>query len=115
MKNRLWRTIIVSAAGLLVSYLVAWYLVPRWPGLCNQTIPDRPCQDVSLLTGFGYTTIVLGILTMILGPIISSLTHLAMHGHNWETPRGTETVTSNLPILIGAIYLGIGLVTVILA
>lgn len=115
MNNRLWRTIIVSVTGLLLAYVVAWYIVPRWPDFCDQTIPDRPCSTVKLLTGFGYTTIVLGILTLVLGPIISSLAHLAVHGHDWETPRGTETVTSNLPILIGAIYLGVGLTVVILA
>lgn len=114
-RNRVVRTPFQFAAGLLLSYVVALYAVPRWPGFCDNAIVARPCEAVDFLTGFGYATIVLGIIMMVLGPVISSLLDLAINGNNWETPRGTETITSNMPILLGALYLGLGLFVVIIA
>jgi hypothetical protein len=52
----------------------------------------------------------LGFLTMILGPIAGSLLDLAINGHKWETSRGTESVITNVPVLLGAIYLILGVV-----
>jgi hypothetical protein len=47
---------------------------------------------------------------MILGPIAGSLLDLAINGHKWETSRGTESVITNVPVLLGAIYLILGVV-----
>ena len=60
----------------------------------------------------GYLVIALGMLTIVFGPIAGSFIDLAINGANWETPRGRENVITNVPILIGAIYLGSGIAIV---
>ncbi|MCB1246366.1 MAG: hypothetical protein KDB69_03790 [Acidimicrobiia bacterium] len=115
MQRRMPRTITLFLTGLVTAWLVAAFAVPRWPGFCDDTIAGAPCEPVEFLTGFGYTTIILGLLTIVLGPIAGSLLHLAINGASWETPRGTETVQSNMPLLVGAVYLGLGLGVVIVA
>jgi len=60
----------------------------------------------------GYVIIALGILTVITGPIAGSMIDVALNGSKWETPRGSETVITNMPILIGAIYLVVGVLIV---
>ncbi len=114
LQNRWIRTTVLFAAGLLAAWIVAWISVPRWPDFCDGTIVGASCEGIDYLVGFGYATIVLGILTMILGPVTGSLIDLAINGANWETPRGTETVTTNMPLLLGAIYMAVGLVVVII-
>lgn len=47
---------------------------------------------------------------MILGPIAGSFLDLLINGARWETPRGTESIITNMPILIGAIYLVLGVI-----
>ncbi len=101
--------------GLAAAWLVSRYMVPRWPGFCDTTNIGTECAPVKYLTGFGYGVILLGMLTIVFGPMASSLLHVGIHGGDWETPRGTETVHTNLPLLIGGIYLGLGLFTVVIA
>ena len=115
MRDRLFRTIVLFIVGLLVVWMVSVFAVPRWPGFCADTHIGPECPPVKYLTGFGYATVVLGMLTIILGPVVAALTHVGLHGNDWETPRGTETVHTNSPLLIGAIYIGIGLTALVLA
>jgi hypothetical protein len=115
MRDRLWRTIILTFAGLLTVWFVARIAVPRWPGFCDGAIVGAECDPVKFLTGFGYGVIVLGLFTMIIGPIIGSMLDVALNGSNWETPRGTESATTNVPLLVGAIYMATGLAVVVLA
>ncbi len=115
MRDRVWRTIILTLSGLGAVGLIAWIAVPRWPGFCDGVIVGAACDPVKFLTGFGYGVIVLGLFTMIIVPIIGSMLDVALNGSNWETPRGTESATTNVPLLVGAIYMAIGLAVVVLA
>lgn len=101
--------------GFGVVWLVSRFAVPRWPGFCDNTIVGAECSPVNFQTGFGYGVIALGMLTIVFGPVVSSLLHVGFNGAEWETPRGTETVHTNSPLLIGAIYMGIGLLILVLA
>jgi hypothetical protein len=115
MRNRLFRTIVLFVLGLVAVWLVSRYMVPRWPGFCDRTNVGTACAPVKFQTGFGYGVILLGMVTIVFGPIAASLMHVGFNGAEWETPRGTETVHTNSPLLIGAIYMGIGLAVVIIA
>jgi F0F1-type ATP synthase membrane subunit c/vacuolar-type H+-ATPase subunit K len=99
------RTIVLTVAGYLVAWGLAVLLAPMWPGFCDGTIVGADCEAVAIQTTMGYLVIALGIITMIIVPIIGSLLELYLHGANWETPRGTETPTTNVPLLVGLIYL----------
>lgn len=102
------RTILLTLLGYVVAFLVALFLAPRWPGFCDGTIVGAPCEPVDILTMTGYLLVGLGILTMVFGPIGGSLIDLWINGAKWETPRGSESIITNMPLLIGAIYLGSG-------
>ncbi|MEN8040700.1 MAG: hypothetical protein ABFR95_04265 [Actinomycetota bacterium] len=108
-KDRLPRTIVLFILGIAGSFLIAWFLAPIWPGFCTDTTVGRPCGAVATQAMAGYLMIILGLLTMIFGPIGGSFLDLLINGHKWETSRGTESVITNIPILIGAIYLLLGL------
>ncbi len=108
----LWRTIILFLTGLGLSFLVAAILAPYWPGFCDDTIVGAPCDTVALQTMAGYVQIALGILTVIFGPIAGSMLDLLINGAKWETPRGSENIITNMPILVGAIYVVVGVVVV---
>jgi hypothetical protein len=60
----------------------------------------------------GYLIVTLGFLTMILGPIAGSVLDLLINGAKWEMPRGRDTIVTNMPLLVGAIYLGVGVFTI---
>ncbi|MFV1999327.1 MAG: hypothetical protein ACC654_03080 [Acidimicrobiia bacterium] len=111
-RSRLWRTIILFFLGLVASFLVAAISASLWPAFCDDAIVARPCESVHVQTMAGYLIIGLGILTIILGPIAGSMIDLALNGSKWETPRGSETVITNMPILIGATYLIVGVLIV---
>ncbi len=111
-RSRLWRTIILFGAGLGASFFIAEVFTPYWPDLCDGTIVGAPCEAVTTQTVAGYLLVGLGILTIVLGPITGSLLDLIINGAKWETPRGSESVTTNVPILVGAIYLVVGVVTI---
>jgi F0F1-type ATP synthase membrane subunit c/vacuolar-type H+-ATPase subunit K len=103
--SRTLRTIALTIAGYLVAWGLAVLLAPMWPGFCDGTIVGADCEAVAVQSMMGYLVIALGIITMIIVPIVGSLLELYIHGANWETPRGTETVTTNVPLLVGLIYL----------
>ena len=111
-RSRLWRTVILFLAGIAVSYLLASVLAPYWPEFCDGTIVGAPCEAVATRTMAGYLIIVLGVLTVILGPIAGSLLDVFINGAKWEVPRGRDTVITTMPLLVGAIYLGTGIFTV---
>jgi hypothetical protein len=111
-RSRLWRTIILFLAGIGLSFLVAAIFAPYWPGFCDDTIVGAPCGAVAVQTMAGYLLITLGILTVVFGPIAGSILDLLINGARWETPRGTESVITNMPILVGAIYVIGGVVVV---
>lgn len=48
---------------------------------------------------------------MIFGPIAGSFIDVLVNGHDWETSRGTESVITNMPVLIGIAYLIVGVTT----
>lgn len=58
----------------------------------------------------GYLMVGLGFLTMILGPIAGSFLDVLINGHNWETPRGSESVITNMPVVLGSVYLVLGVI-----
>ncbi len=107
-RSRLVRTIILFVLGVGASFAVAVLLAPVWPGFCDDATIGKPCSDVAVQTMAGYLMVGLGLMTMILGPIAGSFLDLLINGAKWETPRGTETVITNMPVLIGAIYLVLG-------
>jgi len=107
-RSRLARTIILFVLGVVASFTVAVVLAPVWPGFCDDATVGKPCSDVAVQTMAGYVMVGLGFVTMILGPIAGSFLDLMINGVKWETPRGTETVITNMPVLIGASYLVLG-------
>ncbi len=111
-RSRTLRTLVLSLVGLGLSFLIAGVFAPYWPGFCDDTIVGAPCGAVTVQTMAGYLIIMLGILTIIFGPIAGSVLDLVINGAKWETPRGTESITTNMPILIGAIYIVIGVIVV---
>lgn len=106
------RTTLLTLAGLGVTWCLALVITPRWPGFCDDTVYGAACEDVTHETVWGYTTIALGIGTAIIGPIAGSLLDLWINGANWEQPRGRETATTNVPILVGAIFVAVGVVII---
>ncbi len=110
LRSRLWRTMILFLLGIGLSFLLGAILVPFWPEFCKGTIVGATCDPLATRTAAGYLLIALGILTVILGPIAGSMIDVALNGAKWETPRGTETVITTMPILIGAMYLILGVI-----
>jgi hypothetical protein len=105
LRSRPVRTVLLTIAGFAFAWVLAVLLAPHWPGFCDDTIVGAPCDAVATQTMMGYLVIALGILTMIFGPIAGSLLDLVLNGAHWETPRGTETVITNVPLLVGTVYL----------
>lgn len=99
---------ILTVLGFALAYVVAAVLAPLWPGFCDDTVVGAPCEQVDIQTMSGYLLVALGILTMVFGPIAGSLIDLWINGAKWETPRGSESIITNMPLLVGAIYLGSG-------
>ncbi len=108
-ENRAVRTILLFLIGVAASFAAAAVVAPLWPGFCDGAIVGAPCEAVGVQTAAGYLLIVLGILTIVFGPIIGSLLDLLINGSRWETPRGTENVITNMPLLVGAIYVLLGI------
>ena len=111
-RSRLWRTIILFVAGIIVCFVLAAVFAPHWPGFCDGTIVGAPCGSVATQTMAGYLMITLGFLTIILGPIAGSGLDILINGARWEMPRGRDTIVTNMPLLVGAIYLGVGILTI---
>ena len=111
-RSRPIRTVLLTLGGFALAWLIAFVFAPLWPGFCDGTIVGAPCDPVKTQTMMGYVVIALGILTMIFGPIAGSLIDLAVNGAKWETPRGTETVITNVPLLVAAVYLVSGVAIV---
>ena len=111
-RSRLWRTIILFLAGIMVCFALAIVLSPHWPEFCDGTIVGAPCQAVATRTTAGYLIIALGFLTIVLGPIAGAVLDVAINGAKWEMPRGRDTIVTNMPLLVGAIYLVVGVFTI---
>ncbi len=101
--------------GFGVAAVLARLFQPHYLSLCNaiNVQPGADCRPISVQAMVGLFVIALGLVSMIIVPIVSALWQLYRHGHTWETPRGTETATTNLPILAGLIYLAAGAVVAI--
>lgn len=108
LRSRLVRTPVTVAAGIALAYAIARIWAPHWPGFCQDITIEKPCGAVATQTMTGYLLMALGIVVMILGPIVGALIEVMVHGHHWETPRGRESVVTNLPIGLGAFYLVLG-------
>ncbi|MDJ0791739.1 MAG: hypothetical protein QNJ71_07565 [Acidimicrobiia bacterium] len=111
LRSRPIRTVLLTLLGFALVFAVAAVAAPLWPA-CEDQQTRLPCEDLSVQTMAGYLTIALGLLTIIFGPIAGSLIDLYLHGAKWETPRGTENIITNMPVLIGAVYLVSGLLIV---
>lgn len=111
-RSRLLRTIILFVAGIAVCFLIAVTFAPHWPAFCDGTIVGARCDSVAIQTMTGYLIVTLGFLTMVLGPIAGSVLDLLINGAKWEMPRGRDTIVTNMPLLVGAIYLGVGVLTI---
>lgn len=114
-RNRWVRLPVLFVLGLAVASALARLFHPHYLDLCNRinTEPGVECTDIPLTSMIGLFIFGLGIFTMIVVPIASSLYQLVRHGHDWETARGTENAITNLPILAGLIYLATGAVVAI--
>jgi len=108
LRSRPLRTVILTVLGFVLAFVLALILAPVWPGFCDGTVVGAACEPVDVRTMTGYLLVVVGILTMVFGPIAGSFIDLWINGAKWETPRGSESVITNMPLLIGAIYLGCG-------
>lgn len=108
-RSRWVRTPVLFLAGVGAAYLTARLWAPHWPGFCSGITVDEPCSRVEVQTMTGYLVIALGFIVMIIGPIAGALIELIRHGHDWETPRGPETVVANLPIGVGLAFVLLGL------
>lgn len=111
-RSRLWRTIILFVAGIVLCFVIAAVFAPHWPGFCDGTIVGAACEAVAVQTMAGYLIITLGFLTIVLGPIAGSMLDIAINGAKWEVSRGRDTIVTNMPLLVGAIYLGVGVLTI---
>jgi hypothetical protein len=110
LRPRWLRTIILFLAGIGLAFGTAQLLAPVWPGFCSGATVGSPCDAVAFQSMAGYLLVGLGFLTMILGPIAGSFLDVWINGHQWETSRGTESVITNVPVVVGAIYLVVGVV-----
>jgi len=108
LRPRWLRTIILFLGGIGLAFGVARLLAPVWPGFCSDTTVGSPCDAVAFQSMAGYLLVGLGFLTIIIGPIAGSFLDVLINGHKWETSRGTESVITNMPVAIGAIYLVLG-------
>jgi hypothetical protein len=111
-RSRLSRTAILFVAGIVVCFVLAAVFAPYWPSFCDDTIVGAPCGYIAMQTMAGYLIITLGLFTMILGPIAGSVLDLLINGAKWEMPRGRDTIVTNMPLLVGAIYLVVGVFTI---
>jgi hypothetical protein len=111
-RSRLWRTIILFLMGIALCFVLAAVFASRWPAFCDGTIVGAPCDPVAVRTMAGYLVVTLGFLTMILGPIAGSILDVAINGARWEMPRGRDTIITNMPIAVGALFLAVGVFTI---
>jgi hypothetical protein len=111
-RSRLWRTIILFLIGIALCFALAAVFASRWPAICDGTIVGAPCDRVAVRTMAGYLVVTLGFLTMILGPIAGSILDIAINGARWEMPRGRDTIITNMPIAVGALFLAVGVLTI---
>lgn len=108
MRSRVWRTVILTLAGFVGAFVLALIFAPLLPEYCDETATGIVCTSTHIQTMTGYIIIALGIGTIILGPVAGSLIDVYVNGARWETPRGSESVITNMPLVIGAIYLASG-------
>ena len=110
LRNPWVRFLGATVAGFLVAAGLGAWFQPHYLPLCNRinAEPGVDCSPISTQSMVGIFVIALGVITLILVPIVTAVIHLIRHGHAWETPRGTETAITNLPILAGVIYLASG-------
>lgn len=109
-KSRWFRFPVFTAVGFAAAAGLAALFQPHYLTLCNTMNRESgaQCTPVSMQSMIGIFVIALGVFTLVVVPIVSAFFHLLRHGHSWETPRGTETALTNLPILAGVIYLAAG-------
>lgn len=107
-RSRPIRTVILTLSGMLLAWVLALLFAPAWPEFCDDAIAGAPCEQVAVQTMTGYLTIGLGVLTVIFGPIAAAFLDVVINGAEWETPRGTESIVTNMPLAIGAFYLVAG-------
>jgi hypothetical protein len=115
MRDRTTRTIVLALAGLVVAYVIALFVMPIWPDFCDDSVAGSECDAERLQSMYGYVLIILGLATGLFGPIAGSLIHLLLNGAQWETPRGKESVITNIPLLVAVIYIGLGLLVLVRA
>jgi hypothetical protein len=109
-RSRWVRVPFLFALGLGAAAVAGRLASPRWVDYCTRVKNNGiPCEPIDVGTMTGYITIGLGIFVMVIGPIITSLVHVMVHGYDWESSR-VETVVSNLPIAVGLVYLVLGFV-----
>ncbi len=100
--------------ALGVTVLVALALRSNWVECRNlQEWYDKTCPTVPRQTIVARFVGVLGVITLILGPVTNALYRLFRYGQAWETTRH-ETIVSNIPIVAGLTYLALGFLISIL-
>lgn len=115
MRSRTSRTIILAAAALGVAYVIALFVMPIWPDFCDDSVVGSECDASRLQSMYGYVLIILGLATGVFGPIAGSLIHLLLHGAQWETPRGKESVITNMPLVVAVTFIALGLLALMRA
>lgn len=110
LATRWTRVPIIFLIVLAGTMLLALQLRSNWVEC--RTIEEWFAQSCPILPRrllFIRVIAILGVASMILGPLVNSLYQLFRYGQPWETTRH-ETAVSNIPIIAGLAYLLIALV-----
>lgn len=109
LRNRWVRCLGYFVLGAVVATLLARLFHPHYLGLCNNVKVDTgdECSPMPLQAMVGVFLVGMGLVSMLVVPIVTSLYNVVRRGYDWETSR-VETAVSNLPILAGLVYFAAG-------
>ncbi len=120
LKRPIIRRPVYFVAGALLAISGGLLFQPHWVELCTRinqrsfvglggqpVIRGGECAYVAPVTMAGNFLIGFGVFTMIIIPIVFSLSQVLRDGYNWESSR-VETAVTNLPILSGFLYVAVG-------
>ena len=106
--RRVVKFVVYFVVGGVAAAAIARWFQPHYVDVCDRvTEQPEPCRAVPVQSMVGLFLIGLGIVSMTVVPIVTTITHVLRQGYDWETSR-VETATANLPILAGLLYFAIG-------
>ncbi|MBT8213541.1 MAG: hypothetical protein KJN71_10390 [Acidimicrobiia bacterium] len=113
LRKRVITWVAFVVGGLAVTSAFAALVHPSYPDVCQRfTSAAFPCDPVPFSSFIAYSVMVVGMAVWIIGPIVWALLGLRK-GYKWEQSR-VEPAEINLIILIGFIYMGIGVAILVL-